>query len=184
MSTFVAEVDTQTWQRSGMVSMTDDERRELVGRAFSETLAGKPLLSNRSVWKRWRLVKNDCWSHRNVVLIGDALRTAHPSIGSGTRLAMEDAIALWRAFEVDGSDVASAFARFERERRPARDKLNRAAELSIAWYEAMAEKMSLAPYDFAYDYLMRTGIMTPERLIKESPAFVAHYRKAQAVAAI
>ena len=111
----------------------------------------------------------------NMVLIGDAQRSAHPSIGSGTRLAMEDSIVLWRALCEDAS-VPDAFARYERERRPVRDKLNRAAELSIAWYEDMAAKMQLSPYDLAYDYMLRTGIMTPARLEHDCPAFMKNYR--------
>lgn len=177
MSTFVAEVDAQTWVRSGMSAMDDDERCRFTSRVFADTLSGKPLISNRSYWKQWRLVKNSRWAHRNIVLIGDALRTAHPSIGSGTRLAMEDSIALWRALQADSHDIEGALKRYEHDRRPVRDKLNRAAELSIAWYEAMASKMTLSPYDFAYDYLMRTGIMTPDRLAKESPVFMERYLK-------
>jgi len=171
-STFVAEVDAHTWLASGMSTMTDDERKSLMEHVFADTLRGKPLISNRSFWRRWRLVTNGRWHYRNIVLIGDAQRSSHPSIGSGTRLAMEDAIALWRAFEAAGSDIASAFRRYERERRPVRDKLNRAAEKSIAWYEDMATKMALAPCEFAYDYLLRTGVMTRERLAKESPEFM------------
>jgi 2-polyprenyl-6-methoxyphenol hydroxylase-like FAD-dependent oxidoreductase len=116
------------------------------------------------------------------VLIGDAQRSAHPSIGSGTRLAMEDAIALWRAFEAEGNDISAAFKRYERERRPVRDKLNKAAEKSIAWYENVAGKMHLSPYEFAYDYMLRTGVMTPHRLAKESPAFMKRYAKSTAAA--
>lgn len=178
MSTFVAEVDADTWHRSGMATMDDEQRRQYVQGIFAETLGGKPLISNKSNWRRWRLIKNDRWSAGNAVLIGDAQRTAHPSIGSGTRLAMEDSIALWRAFQRDGNDVSAAFARYERERRPIRDKLNRAAELSIDWYEDMASKMKLSPYELAYDYMLRTGIMTPERLAQECPNFYAAYQKA------
>ena len=182
MSTFVAETDAETWDRAGMAAMNDDERRRLTESVFADTLDGKPLITNRSVWRRWRLVKNERWHAGNIVLLGDALRSAHPSIGSGTRLAMEDAIALWRAFDAEGTDTGVAFARYERERRPIRDKLNRAAELSIAWYEGMAAKMSLAPYDLAYDYLLRTGVMTRERLAGESPGFIARYEAARAPA--
>ena len=145
----------------------------LVGRnvtAFADTLGGQPLISNRSIWRRWRLVTNDRWSFRNMVLIGDALHTAHPSIGSGTRLAMEDAIALWRAFKAGGMEISAVFERYEAERRPVRERLNIAAARSIDWYERLDEKMHLAPYDFAYDYLLRTGVMTPERLERHSPA--------------
>jgi 2-polyprenyl-6-methoxyphenol hydroxylase-like FAD-dependent oxidoreductase len=175
-STFVAEVDTETWNRAGMAAMSDDERRAFTERLFSDTLGGLPLITNRSIWRRWRLIDNDHWHVKNIVLIGDALRTAHPSIGSGTRLAMEDAIALWRAFEAKGTDVGAAFARFERTRKPIRNKLNTAVELSARWYEQMGSKMQMQPYAFAYDYLLRTNIMTAERLAKESPDFMAHYR--------
>jgi 2-polyprenyl-6-methoxyphenol hydroxylase-like FAD-dependent oxidoreductase len=176
MSTFVAEVDTETWDRAGMAAMTDDERRAYTEKLFADTLDGRPLISNRSIWRRWRLVTNDHWHFRNIVLIGDALRTAHPSIGSGTRLAMEDAIALWRAFEAEGTNVAAALARYERTRKPIRNKLNTAVELSARWYEQMGSKMRMEPYEFAYDYLLRTNIMTPDRLAKESPDFMKRYR--------
>ena len=108
MSTFVAEVDTQSWDCAGMAEMSEDERRAFTEKAFAETLGGKPLITNRSIWRRWRLVNNDHWHFKNIVLIGDALRTAHFSIGSGTRLAMEDAIALWRAFQEEGDDIPPA----------------------------------------------------------------------------
>lgn len=178
MSTFVAEVDAETWHCSGMAKLDDEQRRRYVEGVFAGALAGKPLISNKSNWRRWRLIKNDRWSAGNAVLIGDAQRTAHPSIGSGTRLAMEDSIALWRAFQCEGQDVPAAFARYERERRPIRDKLNRAAELSVDWYEDMAGKMQLSPYELAYDYMLRTGVMTPERLAEECPKFYAACQKA------
>jgi 2-polyprenyl-6-methoxyphenol hydroxylase-like FAD-dependent oxidoreductase len=117
---------------------------------------------------------------RNIVLIGDALRTAHPSIGSGTRLAMEDGIALWRAFETTSDEVAAAFSAYERSRRPIRNKLDTAMELSVSWYEQMASKMRLPPYAFAYDYLLRTSIMTADRLARESPGFMQRYREESA----
>ncbi len=182
MSTFVAEVDAATWDRAKMAEMTDDQRREFTEAAFSETLGGKPLISNRSIWRRWRLVNNDHWSFKNIVLIGDALRTAHFSIGSGTRLAMEDAIALWRAFEAEGTNVPAAFMRYKRTRKPIRDKLNTAVELSAKWYEDMGSKMRLQPYEFAFDYLLRTNVMTAERLSRESPGFMRRYQEATLVA--
>jgi 2-polyprenyl-6-methoxyphenol hydroxylase-like FAD-dependent oxidoreductase len=174
-STFVAEVDADTWRGSGMSVMSDDVRKACIERVFAEALRGKKLISNRSLWRRWRLVKNGRWHHLNIVLIGDAQRSAHPSIGSGTRLAMEDAIALWRAFEAEGSDILAAFRRYEGERRPVRDKLNKAAERSIAWYENVGAKMRLSPYEFAHDYMLRTGVMTSQRLAKESPDFMKRY---------
>ncbi len=181
MSTFLPEVDDKTWERSGLYAMEEEQRRRHIENVFADTLGGQPLISNRSLWRRWRMVTNDRWSHRNMVLIGDALHTAHPSIGSGTRLAMEDAIALWRALKVEGTETSAAFQRYEAERRPVRERLNKAAERSIDWYERLGEKMHLAPYDFSYDYLLRTGVMTPERLERYSPQFMARLREAQGV---
>lgn len=176
MSTFVAEMDAQTWTRSGFETMSEDERRAASEEIFHDPLGGRRLVDNRSVWRYYRIIKNSVWHHENIALIGDALRTAHPSIGSGTRLAIEDSIALWRAFQTEGTDIGAAFARYQREREPVRDKLNRAAERSIAWYEDMASKLALHPLDFAYDYMMRTGIMTNERLERDCPQFMAQYR--------
>jgi len=173
MSTMVAEVDEETWRTSGMADMTDDERKAHFEDIFRDTLNNKPLISNRSTWQRWRLVKNGNWHYKNIVLIGDAQRSAHPSIGSGTRLAMEDAIVLWRAFQKEGADIEAAFKKYEAKRRPVREKLDSAAEKSIAWYENIATKMPLSPTELALDYMLRTGLMTPERLARDSPNFVA-----------
>jgi 2-polyprenyl-6-methoxyphenol hydroxylase-like FAD-dependent oxidoreductase len=176
-STFVAEVDNDTWHSSGMYAMSNEERQKLIEEVFIDTLSGHRLLNNRSIWRRYRLVDNDRWHFGKIVLIGDALRSAHPSIGSGTRLAIEDSIALWRAFQKEDDRPEQIFARYQTERQPVRNKLNRAAELSIAWYEQIAEKIALAPFEFAYDYALRTGIMTSERLRAESPLFHDRYRR-------
>ncbi len=120
MSTFVAEMDAETWRSSGYDKMNDDQRRLASEEIFAEPLGSLPLVDNRSLWRRYRIIKNSKWHHANIVLIGDALRTAHPSIGSGTRLAIEDSIALWRAFEAEGADIATVFARYQKEREPVR----------------------------------------------------------------
>lgn len=174
-STFVAECDEATWFAAGFDALDDEARREATGQVFFDTLEGRPLLSNRSLWRRWSLVGNDTWHHENIVLIGDALRTAHPSIGQGTRLAIEDSIALARALDAEGDRVDLALPRYQAERRPIREKLNDAAVKSIEWYEGMAEKMALPPYEFAMDYLLRTGRMSRSRLAAESPAFLRRY---------
>jgi len=107
----------------------------------------------------------------NRVLIGDALRTAHFSIGSGTRLAMEDAIALVKALD-EHSTLEASLAAFEAARRPVVEKLVAAADASGAWYERFQEHMRLAPRDFAWSYIQRSGRVDPERLRKTSPKFV------------
>ena len=166
MSTFVVECDAATWARAGFAAMGESATI-----AFLERVFGHPLVSNKSVWRSFPNLRNRRWSVGNVVLIGDALRTAHFSIGSGTRLAMEDAIALDKALTEEPS-VGRALARFEAARRPIVEKLVAAADASGAWYERFPEHMKLAPRDFAWSYIQRSGRIDPERLRKISPKFV------------
>ncbi|HSG66645.1 MAG TPA: FAD-dependent monooxygenase, partial [Gammaproteobacteria bacterium] len=123
MSTFIVECDETTWWRAGFERMSDEESRAYCERVFAPDLGGQALVSNQSVWRQFPLLTNRRWSVDHVVLIGDALRTVHFSIGSGTRLAFEDAIALDRAFGEAGDDVPRALASFERDRRPVVEKL-------------------------------------------------------------
>ena len=166
MSTFVVECDAATWERAGFAAM--DEAATL---AYLEKVFGHPLVSNKSVWRNFPNLRNQRWSVGNVVLIGDALRTAHFSIGSGTRLAMEDAIALNQGAAEEPS-LEDALAAFEAARRPIVDKLLAAADASGAWYERFPEHMKLAPREFAWSYIQRSGRIDPARLRKISPKFV------------
>jgi len=173
MSTFIVECDAATWFRARLDRISDEESRAYCERVFAPELGGHSLVSNKSVWRQFPLLTNRRWSVGNKVLIGDALRTVHFSIGSGTRLAFEDAIALDRAFGEAGDDVSQALAAFERERRPVVEKLLAAANASSFWYERMRERMALKPWALAYDYMTRSGRMTDERLGELSPKFMA-----------
>jgi len=137
------------------------------------------LISNNSIWRQFPIVHNEQWSARHVVLIGDALHTAHFSIGSGTRLAMEDAIALDKALATHQSDLSAALAAYETGRRPVLEKLVAGANGSANWYEHFAEHMRLAPIDFAMSYVTRSGRVGLDRLRKLSPRFVAGYERQQ-----
>jgi 2-polyprenyl-6-methoxyphenol hydroxylase-like FAD-dependent oxidoreductase len=170
MSTFVAECDPGTWQRAGFAAMGEAETLAYLERVFAETLQEERLVSNRSIWRNFPNLRNERWSVGNTVLIGDALRTAHFSIGSGTRLAMEDAIALNKALG-EHADVREALRAFEAARRPIVDKLVTAADASGAWYDRFPEHMNLSPRDFAWSYIQRSGRIDPERLAKISPKF-------------
>ena len=172
MSTFVVECDAATWHTAGFAAMNEAETMRYCEEAFADTLGGHRLVSNKSVWRNFPNVRNDRWSMGNVVLIGDALRTAHFSIGSGTRLAMEDAIALAKSLHESGNDVPRALAAFEAARRPIVDKLVAAADASGNWYDRFAEHMKLAPREFAWSYIQRSGRIDPARLRKISPKFV------------
>ena len=148
-------------------------------RLFAPDLGGHPLIANRSLWRNFPLLSNAHWHAGNVVLIGDALRTGHFSIGSGTRLAFDDAIALDRALGEAGDDVPRLIAAFERERRPVVEKLVAAANSSSYWYERMADKMALAPVELAYDYMTRSGRVDDTRLAEMAPRFMAEVAAAR-----
>ena len=172
MSTFVIECDAATWQRAGFESMPEAQTKAYLERVYAPVLQGAPLVSNKSLWRSFPNVRNQRWHVGNMVLIGDALRTAHFSIGSGTRLAMEDAIALAKALLEHGKSIPEALAAFEAARRPIVDKLVAAADASGAWYDRFAEHMKLPPREFAWSYIQRSGRIDPARLRKTSPNFV------------
>jgi len=170
MSTFVFECDAGTWQRAGFASMNEAQTLAYAQRTFADTLGGHRLVSNKSVWRNFPNVRNARWHAGNVVLIGDALRTAHFSIGSGTRLAMEDAIALAGALEEHA--LPRALDAYEAARRPVVEKLVAAADASGGWYQRFPEHMKLPPREFAWSYIQRSGRIDPARLRKTSPRFV------------
>ena len=182
MSTFLVECDLPTWQRYGFADKTVEESKAICERVFAKTLDGHSLASNKSVWRNFPWIWNERWSFRNMVLVGDALHSAHFSIGSGTRLAIEDAIALTKALETE-NEIASAFARYERERQPIVKKLVTAARTSADWYADFPEHMKLDLMDFAYSYITRSGRIDEARLRAMSPAFMARYKASRAGAA-
>jgi 2-polyprenyl-6-methoxyphenol hydroxylase-like FAD-dependent oxidoreductase len=178
MSTFIVECDAATWQRAGLERMSDADSRAYCEGVFAPDLGGHPLVSNNSTWRQFPLLSNDVWSSGNRVLIGDALRSMHFSIGSGTRLAFEDAIALDRALGEAEDDVPAALAAFERERRPVVEKLFAAASASSHWYEDFPARMRrFDALGLAYDYMTRSGRMSDERLRALAPGFMAQLRK-------
>ena len=174
MSTFLVECDPATWQAYGFADRTIEQSQAICERVFAVTLDGHPLVSNKSVWRNFPWIWNERWSRGNMVLIGDALHSAHFSIGSGTRLAIEDAIALVKALESE-TDMATALHRYQAERQPIVKKLVTAARTSAGWYEAFPEHMKLDLMDFAYSYITRSGRIDDARLRAMSPAFMARY---------
>jgi 2-polyprenyl-6-methoxyphenol hydroxylase-like FAD-dependent oxidoreductase len=174
MSTFLVECDLATWQRYGFADKTIEQSQAICEQVFASTLDGHRLVSNKSVWRNFPWIWNERWSFKNMVLIGDALHSAHFSIGSGTRLAIEDAIALVKALEAE-TDIAAALARYQAERKPIVQKLVTAARTSADWYENFPEHMQLGLMDFAYSYITRSGRIDDARLRAMSPAFMARY---------
>lgn len=176
MSTFVAECDADAWVRSGLNTMSLEERMSFAEQIFAEELDGHPLLSNRSNWGSLPVIRTKRWFVGNRVLIGDALHSPHPSIGSGTRIAMEDAIALIEALAATPDDLPVALANFQRNHTLQTSKLVHAMEKSSLWYEDVGQKMdSMTPISFVFDFMTRTGRLNEERLKAEYPAFMANH---------
>ena len=176
-STFLVECDPATFAKSGLDRMSEAESMAYCERVFAEDLQGHKLLSNRSNWFRYTIVKNERWHHDHIVLLGDALRTGHPSVGSGTRLAMQDSIALYDAYQTCGDDVPAMLAEFVRIRQPGSDALQKAAIKSTEWYENLGPKLSLDPISFAYDYVTRSGRVDHVDVRKRDPELARAYEK-------
>jgi 2-polyprenyl-6-methoxyphenol hydroxylase-like FAD-dependent oxidoreductase len=174
MSTFLVECDLPTWQAYGFADKTIEQSQAICERVFAATLDGRPLVSNKSVWRNFPWIWNERWSFRNMVLIGDALHSAHFSIGSGTRLAIEDAIALTKALEAE-RDIAAGLASYQTGRGPIVKKLVTAARTSADWYEQFPQHMKLGLMDFAHGYITRSGRIDDARLRAMSPSFMAKY---------
>ncbi len=176
-STFIVECDPETWQRAGFETMTEEETGAYLERVFANDLGGHELLSNNSKWINFVTVKNANWSHRNIVLLGDALHTAHFSIGSGTKLALEDSIALHNCFRDDRS-VEEVLAEFERVRKPIIEEYQDAAQESLVWFENAKDYMHLDPLRFAYKLMTRSKRIDYDNLKKRDPQFIAAYEAA------
>ncbi|MGB7925242.1 MAG: FAD-dependent monooxygenase [Pyrinomonadaceae bacterium] len=176
-STFIVECDPATWANAGFETLTDEETRGLLEEVFRNDLHGYPLLSNNSKWINFVNVKNEHWSAGNVVLLGDALHTAHFSIGSGTKLALEDAIALYRCFDRAQDNVETALVEFERVRKPIIEEYQEAAFESLVWFENVKDYMSLSPLPFAYKLMTRSKKIDYENLKKRDPQFIAAYEQ-------
>jgi 2-polyprenyl-6-methoxyphenol hydroxylase-like FAD-dependent oxidoreductase len=174
MSTFLVECDLATWQRYGFADKTIEQSQAICEQVFAATLDGHRLVSNKSVWRNFPWIWNERWSFKNMVLIGDALHSAHFSIGSGTRLAIEDAIALTKALEAE-EKISAGLNRYQTERQPIVKKLVTAARTSAGWYEKFPDHMKLGLMDFAYSYITRSGRIDDARLRAMSPGFMARY---------
>lgn len=174
MSTFLVEADAATFFAHGFDRMDEPETARACAEIFSEALDGAPLVSNRSIWRRFPKLWCQNWHSGHKVLIGDAAHTAHFSVGSGTRLAMEDAIALVRALAAH-EELGKALAAYQAERQPAAKKIVDAATTSALWYEQFPRMMAMAPYDFAHAYITRSGRVDDARLRRMSPQFMQAY---------
>jgi len=177
LSTFIVECHEDTWRRAGL-----DEADEAATVAYCESLfeadlRGHPLLTNRSIWRSFPTVSCEQWHHENLVLLGDAVHTAHFSIGSGTKIAMEGSIALVEAFREHGtSDVPAALAAYHESRRIDVLKLQRAAAVSRTWFENTARYKQQEPMQFTFNQTTRSKRITWDNLDTRDPEFICRTR--------
>lgn len=184
MSTFLVECDSATFKSAGLENMSDVESRQFCEEIFETELQGHKLESNHSTWRQFPVVTNRNWVNTNRVLLGDALRTVHFSIGSGTRTAMQDALALFESVRnlddrPEPAQVTAALQAFTDSRRPSSDKLLEVANASMQWYEDFALHMDKAPWNFAMNYMTRGGRVDIEKLRERSPRFVQAWENSQ-----
>src|SRR5947207_1469774 len=172
MSTFILETTEATWRRAGLDQADEDQSLAFAERLFAEELRGHRLLKNRSLWRSFPTVRNGCWHHGNVVLLGDAAHTAHFSIGSGTKLAMEDALALAACLH-EQPTVHSALEAYESERKPVVLSTQRAAQASLEWFENLGQYTHQEPPQFAFNLLTRSRRVTYDNLRLRDPEFAA-----------
>jgi anthraniloyl-CoA monooxygenase len=173
LSTWIVECQEDTWRRAGLDKASEQQTVAYCERLFAPDLKGHRLLTNRSIWRSFPTVTNARWHHRNLVLIGDAAHTAHFSIGSGTKLAMEDAIALVDAFRAHGTaDVCRVLAAYEESRRVDVAKTQKSAQTSLEWFENSARYMRQHPLQFSFNLLTRSKRITWENLRVRDPALV------------
>jgi anthraniloyl-CoA monooxygenase len=181
-STFIVECGEETWLNAGLDCKSEIETCHYLQQVFGADLGGYRLLTNNFVrWINFPLVRNRRWWHENVVLLGDALHTAHFSIGSGTKLALEDSIALAKCI-VEESNVTAALQKFESVRKPFVESLQDAAYSSLLMLENIRDEWHLDPLPFAYRIMTRSGRITHEKLKKRDPEFVAAYETWQRIA--
>ena len=180
MSTFIVETHVDVWRAAGLhggtslpPGVSDAKAIAWCSELFADALDGRPLLANNSKWINFVTVRVPRWSAGNVVLVGDAAHTAHFSIGSGTKLAMEDAAALAWSLGAQPTDVGAALDAYEAERRPVVESTQRAAQASLEWFEGLQRYVGQPRTQFAFNLLTRSRRVTYDNLRLRDPDFVA-----------
>lgn len=171
-STVIVEMREEVWRAAGFADLDEQGSVELCGKIFTDALGGRQLRSNKSTWTTFRTVVNDRWSHGNLVLLGDAAHTAHFSIGSGTKLAVEDALALAACLE-ERPTLDEALAAYEEERRPVVASTQRAARASLEWFENLGLYLHQPARQFAFNLLTRSRRVTHDNLRLRDAHFTA-----------
>jgi len=173
-TTWIVETSEKTWTAAGMEHATEEDTKAYCEELFREDLDGHPIVTNRSVWRTFPVVRNERLYHKNIVLMGDAVRSAHFSIGSGTKLAMEDAIALAGYFHDCGDDVGKALEKYQRVRKDEADRLQRTAVVSLSWFEHIDRYAAVQEAEqFTFNMMCRAKRVTYDNLRLRDPEFIA-----------
>ena len=175
-STWVLETDPETFARAGLDGMDEAQSARFLEAVFAEDLQGHRLQINRSNWRRFPAIRCANWVKDNIVLLGDAKASAHFSIGSGTKLAMEDSIALHQAF-MRGGDVATCLRRYESARREDVEKTQHAADVSLVWFEHVKRFWPMHPTRFCFGLMTRSKAITWDNLLLRAPEFVGEVQQ-------
>lgn len=171
-STFIVETTDETWRRAGLDTADEHTSRRYCEDLFHDVLKGHGLLTNQSVWRQFQTITNEHWFHKNIVLLGDAAHTAHFSVGSGTKLAMEDAIVLVEAIQ-STQPLANALQKYEDSRKVDVERIQRAAQSSLEWFEHTERYVdTLSPLRFSMSLLMRSLRVTHSNLKVRDPALI------------
>lgn len=173
LSTWIVETSEETWRRAGLDTADEAATIAYCEALFARHLQGHRLLANRSIWRSFPTIRCERWVHENVVLIGDAVHTAHFSIGSGTKLAMEDAIALSQALQAGHATLPDALRAFEANRKTEVSILQHAAQVSLEWFEHSDRYRDFEPIQLAMSLLSRSKRVTYDNLRRRDPAFIA-----------
>ena len=176
MATLIIETTEATWLAAGMDTASEAETAAYMAELFAEDLGGAEVLTNRSAWRSLPNIHCESWVHENIVLIGDGAHTAHFSIGSGTKLAMEDAIALHGAVEANRADPATALQQYEVARREEVERIQHAANTSLTWFETVTRFWDMDPIQFNFSMLTRSKQITYENLSLRDPKLVDDMR--------
>lgn len=175
-STFVAECEEAAFKACGLETMTVDEQIAFAEEIFADELQGHRIENNNSIWRALPVIRVTNWSVRNCVLVGDALHSAHPSIGSGTRLSMDDAAALASSITANPNDISAGLAAYRANREPIKLKLVQAMDRSLEWYETIGSRLdNMDPVELVFDYMARTGRMDLKRMTEIAPQFMEQY---------
>ncbi|WP_324069217.1 MAG: bifunctional salicylyl-CoA 5-hydroxylase/oxidoreductase [Flavobacterium sp.] len=171
MSTWIFECSDETWQKHGFEVTNEEDTMTKIAEIFKDELDGHPLISNKSHWRQFPHVTNEKWYHNNIVLLGDAKATAHYSIGSGTKLAMDCAIGLSDAVIANPNNVQAAFEQYDKSRRNTVEMIQYAAIVSLDWFENMDRHMQHSFQQFAFGCMTRSKKVTYENLRLRDSSF-------------